>query len=51
MPGVEPDVGELTARGQVGANAVRGSGLALPLADASVDGRLLEQRARARPAA
>ena len=35
--GVEPDVGELTARGAVGANAVRGSGLALPLADASVD--------------
>ena len=34
--GVEPDVGELTARGQVGANAVRGSGLALPFADGSV---------------
>ncbi|WP_406831028.1 class I SAM-dependent methyltransferase [Pedococcus sp. KACC 23699] len=34
--GVEPDVGELTARGHIGVNAVRGSGLALPLADASV---------------
>jgi SAM-dependent methyltransferase len=34
--GVEPDVGELTARGAAGANAVRGSGLALPLADGSV---------------
>jgi len=35
--GVEPDVGELTARGTTGVNALRGSGLALPLADASVD--------------
>jgi SAM-dependent methyltransferase len=35
--GVEPDVGELTARGVTGVNALRGSGLALPLADASVD--------------
>ncbi|WP_235529146.1 class I SAM-dependent methyltransferase [Phycicoccus sp. Root101] len=35
--GVEPDVGELTARGKVGSNAVRGSGLQLPLASASVE--------------
>ena len=35
--GVEPDVGELTARGTSGVNALRGSGLALPLADGSVD--------------
>lgn len=35
--GIEPDVGELTARGHVGGNAVRGSGLALPLADGAVD--------------
>jgi SAM-dependent methyltransferase len=35
--GIEPDVGELTARGAVGVNAVRGSGLALPLGDACVD--------------
>lgn len=35
--GLEPDAGELTARGSTGANALRGSGLALPLADASVD--------------
>lgn len=34
--GVEPDVGELTARGSVGANAVRGSGLQLPVADDAV---------------
>jgi SAM-dependent methyltransferase len=34
--GVEPDAGELTARGAAGANAVRGSGLALPLADRAV---------------
>jgi SAM-dependent methyltransferase len=35
--GVEPDAGELTARGEVGMNTVRGSGLALPFADASVE--------------
>jgi SAM-dependent methyltransferase len=35
--GVEPDAGELTSRGAAGGNALRGSGLALPLADASVD--------------
>ncbi|PRY61526.1 methyltransferase family protein [Knoellia remsis] len=35
--GLEPDAGELTARGSVGANVVRGSGLRLPVADASVD--------------
>jgi SAM-dependent methyltransferase len=34
--GVEPDVGELTARGVVGPNAVRGSGLRLPIATGSV---------------
>ncbi len=34
--GVEPDVGELTARGDVGSNAVRGSGLQLPIASSSV---------------
>lgn len=34
--GIEPDVGELTARGSAGANAVRGSGLQLPLAADSV---------------
>jgi SAM-dependent methyltransferase len=35
--GVEPDAGELTSRGAAGGNALRGSGLELPLADASVD--------------
>lgn len=35
--GIEPDAGELTARGATGRNALRGSGLALPIADASVD--------------
>ena len=35
--GLEPDAGELTARDQVGARMVRGSGTALPVADASVD--------------
>ena len=35
--GIEPDFGELTARGEVGVNALRGSGLALPVADASLD--------------
>ena len=35
--GLEPDAGELSARGVVGANTVRGSGLDLPLADASID--------------
>lgn len=35
--GVEPDVGELTARGGACGNAVRGSGLRLPVADGSVD--------------
>lgn len=34
--GVEPDVGELTARGEAGANAVRGSGLQLPIASDAV---------------
>lgn len=34
---VDPDVGELTARGEVGPNMVRASGLFLPLADASLD--------------
>jgi SAM-dependent methyltransferase len=34
--GVEPDVGELTARGHVGVNAVRGSGLQLPIASDAV---------------
>lgn len=35
--GIEPDAGELTARGLVGTNALRGSGLQLPVADDSVD--------------
>ena len=35
--GVEPDVGELSARGRVSGNTVRGSGLALPVATGSVD--------------
>ena len=35
--GVDPDVGELTARGSVGANMLRASGLALPIATDSVD--------------
>jgi len=35
--GIEPDAGELTARGHAAANTLRASGLALPLADASVD--------------
>jgi SAM-dependent methyltransferase len=35
--GVEPDAGELTARGGVGGNTVRASGLALPVASGSVD--------------
>src|SRR4051795_7438957 len=35
--GIDPDVGELTARGVVGTNALRGSGLQLPVADAAVD--------------
>jgi len=35
--GVDPDVGELTARGSVGANMLRASGLALPIATGSVD--------------
>ena len=35
--GLEPDAGELTARGGVASNAVRGSGLDLPVADRSVD--------------
>jgi SAM-dependent methyltransferase len=35
--GLEPDAGELTARGGVAGNTVRGSGLDLPLADGSVD--------------
>lgn len=35
--GVEPDAGELTARGGVAGNTIRGSGLDLPLADGSVD--------------
>ena len=35
--GVDPDVGELTARGEVGTNTVRASGLCLPFADASLD--------------
>jgi len=35
--GVDPDVGELTARGQAGANTVRASGLRLPFADACLD--------------
>ena len=35
--GLEPDAGELTARGGVAGNTVRGSGLDLPVADRSVD--------------
>ena len=35
--GIDPDVGELNRRGDVGTNTLRASGLALPLADASVD--------------
>ena len=35
--GVEPDAGELTARGFVGGDSVRASGLALPIATGSVD--------------
>lgn len=35
--GLEPDAGELTARGGVTGNTVRASGLALPLADRSLD--------------
>lgn len=35
--GIEPDAGELTARGHAAAGTLRASGLALPLADASVD--------------
>jgi SAM-dependent methyltransferase len=35
--GIEPDAGELSARGATGRNALRGSGLALPLASGSVD--------------
>lgn len=35
--GIEPDAGELTARGHAAANTLRASGLALPLATASVD--------------
>jgi len=35
--GVDPDVGELTARGETGTNTVRASGLCLPFADASLD--------------
>jgi SAM-dependent methyltransferase len=35
--GVDPDVGELTARGEAGANTVRASGLRLPFADACLD--------------
>jgi SAM-dependent methyltransferase len=35
--GVDPDVGELTARGEAGANIVRASGLRLPFGDASLD--------------
>lgn len=34
--GIEPDAGELNARGSVGTNVVRGSGLTLPIADGSV---------------
>lgn len=34
--GVEPDAGELTARGAAMRNVVRGSGMALPVADGSV---------------
>ncbi len=35
--GVDPDVGELTARGEAGTNTVRASGLRLPFADGSFD--------------
>lgn len=35
--GLDPDVGELSARGATGANTLRASGLALPIADGSVD--------------
>ena len=35
--GLDPDVGELTARGGTGDNVLRASGLALPLADSSLD--------------
>jgi SAM-dependent methyltransferase len=35
--GVEPDAGELTARGGAGRNTVRASGLTLPVASGSVD--------------
>jgi len=35
--GVDPDVGELTARGQAGTNTVRASGLHLPFADSGLD--------------
>ncbi|GAA6526721.1 class I SAM-dependent methyltransferase [Intrasporangium sp. DVR] len=35
--GLDPDVGELTARGRAGVNTVRASGLELPVATASVD--------------
>jgi SAM-dependent methyltransferase len=35
--GIDPDVGELTARGSVGVNMLRASGLALPIGTGSVD--------------
>lgn len=35
--GIEPDAGEMTARGHAAAGTLRASGLALPLADGSVD--------------
>lgn len=35
--GIEPDAGELTARGEAGRNCLRGSGTAIPLESASVD--------------
>lgn len=35
--GIEPDAGEMTARGHAAAGTLRASGLALPLADASID--------------
>lgn len=35
--GLEPDAGEMTARGQVARNSIRASGLALPVASGSVD--------------
>ncbi len=35
--GIEPDSGEMTARGGVSGNSLRGSGLELPLSSASVD--------------